>query len=258
MIAGADMSRTLFLSGAALFAAVVACGSASAAAEEWQHTVVLYGIGASIDGKVGIGDVTADVDVGFDDILDNLEFGAMAAYRGERGRWAVVADLIFMALEQEKSGLGPAGGTRAKVEADQLIVELDGSYAVTERLDAYGGLRYWELDNELEIVGGGPLGETLSASKTEDWVDPIVGLRYVAPLAERWQFIVRGDVGGFGVGSDFTWHTSAFAAWQVSEQGSVLLGLRYLDVDYDDGSGSDRFRWDVTEGGPMAGFAWRF
>ncbi len=252
------MRRTPFVSGAALLAAMLACASASAAGESWEHTVVVYGIGASIDGKVGIGNVTADVDVGFDDILDNLEFGAMAAYRGERGRWAVVADLIFMALEQKKSGLGQSGGTRAKVEADQLILELDGSYAVTERLDAYGGLRYWNLDNELEVVGGGPLGETLSASKTEDWVDPVVGLRYVAPLSERWQFIVKGDVGGFGVGSDFTWHTSAFANWQVSEHGSLIFGFRYMDVDYDDGSGTNRFRWDVIEGGPTVGFAWRF
>lgn len=239
-------------------AALLACGPALAADEEWQHTVVLYGIGASIDGKAGIGSVSADVDVGFDDILDNLEFGAMLAYRGERGRFAVVADLIFMALEQKKNGLGPLGGAQAKVEADQLIVELDGSWAVTERLDAYGGLRYWELDTELDVVGGGPLGETLSADMTEDWVDPIVGLRYAMPLSEHWDFIVRGDIGGFGVGSDFTWHASAFANWQFSEHGSLLFGYRHMDVDYDDGSGSSRFRWDVGEGGPTVGFAWQF
>ncbi|MCK6370080.1 MAG: hypothetical protein L6Q83_01940 [Gammaproteobacteria bacterium] len=238
--------------------ALLLAGSAVAAEAQWQHSVVVYGIGASIDGKAGIGDVTANVDVGFDDILDNLEFGAMAGYRGERGRWAIMADVIFMALEQKKNGIGPAGATRAKVEADQLILELDGSYAVTERLDAYGGLRYWELDNELEVVGGGPLGQTLSASKTEDWVDPVVGLRYLQPINERWQLIGRGDIGGFGVGSDFTWHVTAFAMRQVSEHGSLMLGFRYLDVDYDDGSGADRFRWDVTEGGPAAGFAWQF
>lgn len=250
-------TKAIGCAGIAL-AALLAGGGASAADDGWEHTVVLYGIGASIDGDAGIGNVTADVDVSFGDILDNLEFGAMAAYRGERGRWAVVADLIFMALEQKKSGLGPLGGTRAKVEADQLIVELDVSYAVTERLDAYGGLRYWELDNEIDVVGGGPLGTTLSADKTEDWVDPVVGLRYLMPINESWQFITRGDIGGFGVGSDFTWHVSAFANWRVSEHGSVLLGFRYLDVDYDDGSGTGRFKWDVIEGGPTVGFAWRF
>ncbi len=243
---------------AAALAALMACGSVHAADDRWEHTFAAYVVGASIDGKAGVGSATADVDVGFDDILDNLEFGAMAAYRADRGKWAVVADLIYMSLEQKKDGLGPFGGTRATVEADQLMFELDGSYGITERLDVYGGLRYWNLDSDLDVVGGGPLGQTLSASDTEDWVDPLVGLRYAMPLGERWALVARGDVGGFGIGSDFAWHATVFASWQVSEHGSVLLGFRYLDVDYDDGSGSGRFLWDVSEGGPAAGFAWRF
>lgn len=252
------MRRTTFRHGCAVLVALLACTSASAADDGWEHTFALYGIGASIDGRAGVGNVTADVDVGFDDILDSLEFGAMAAYRADRGDWAVIADFIFMSLEQEKDNLGPLGGSRATVEADQLIFELDGSYGVTERLDAYGGLRYWNLDTDLDVVSGGPLGQTRSVSKTEDWVDPIVGLRYVMPLGESWQFIARGDVGGFGVGSDFTWHTSLFGVWQVSETGNILVGFRYMDVDYEDGSGSGRFLWDVTQGGPTVGFAWRF
>lgn len=234
------------------------CVGAWAADDSWEHTVALYMVGASIDGDAGVGNVEADVDVSFGDILDNLEFGAMGAYRGERGPWAVVFDVIYMALEQEEDGLGPFGRTSAKVESDQLIVELDGSYALTDRLDAYAGLRLWDLDSDLTIVGGGPLGQTLSASETESWVDPLVGLRYEMPLGEKWSLVTRGDIGGFGVGSDFAWHATAYAAWQVSEHGTVLLGLRYLGVDYDDGSGQDRFVWDVTEGGPTAGFAWRF
>ncbi len=252
------MSTASMRRGAVVCAAVLACVGTPAVAEDWQHTVAVYMVGASIDGEAGIGDVTAEVDVSFGDILDNLEFGAMAAYRGERGRWAVMADLIYMSLEQDKDGLGPLGRTRATVEADQLITELDGSYAISERLDTYAGMRYWRLDTDLEVVGGGPLGETLSASMTEDWIDPVVGLRYVLPLGAGWELVTRGDIGGFGIGSDFAWHATAYAGWQVAENGTIMLGFRYLDVDYDSGSGSNRFRWDVTEGGPTAGFAWRF
>jgi hypothetical protein len=231
---------------------------AVAADDAWQHTMSLYMIGASIDGEAGVGSITADVDVSFGDILDNLEMGAMAAYRGERGPWAVVADVIWMNLEQEKGGLGPTGGRRSEVELDQFITELDLSYALNERLDAYAGLRYWDVDTDLTVVFGGPLGQTLSGSLSEDWVDPLVGLRYEWPLSEKWVLVARGDIGGFGVGSDFSWHATAFAAWKLSERASLLFGFRFLDVDYDDGSGSDRFLMDVGEGGPAAGFAWRF
>ncbi len=231
---------------------------AIAADNEWQHTAVVYMIGASIDGTAGVGPVEGDVDISFSDILDNLEFGAMAGYRADNGSFAVIADLIYMDLETDKNGLGPLGQTRATVELDQLIMELDGSIAVTERLDAYAGLRYWDVDSTVTVVGGGPLGVTISGSLGEDWVDVIYGLRYALPLGKNWTFIVRGDVAPLGTGSDFGWHTSAFADWRLGEHASVLIGFRWLDVNYDDGEGANRFLMDVGQGGPTAGFAWRF
>lgn len=242
----------------ALLAVLLASPAMAAEDNEWHHTAVLYMIGASIDGTAGVGPVNGDVDVSFGDILDNLEFGAMAAYRGEKGRWAVVADLIYMDLEQDKNGIGPAGQTRATVELEQTIMELDGSYAVTEQLDAYAGLRYWDVDSTVTVVGGGPLGETIGGKLSEDWVDPLLGVRYSWPLGDKWTLVWRGDIGGFGVGSDFSWHTTAYASWQVAEHGNVLIGYRHLDVDYEDGSGASRFKMDVSEGGPTVGFAWSF
>ncbi len=238
--------------------AVLIASPALAADDEWKHTAVVYMIGAGIDGTAGVGPVTGDVDISFGDILDNLEFGTMAAYRGQKGRWAVVADLIYMDLEADKKGLGPFGNTRATVELEQLITELDGSYAVTEQFDVYAGLRYWDVDSTVTVVGGGPLGETLKGTVGEDWVDPLVGVRYVWPLGAKWTVVWRGDIGGFGVGSDFSWHTTAYADWRLNEHASLLIGFRWLDVDYDDGSGADRFLMDVSEGGPTIGFAWTF
>jgi hypothetical protein len=238
--------------------ALLASAPALAGDEAWQHTLVLYGVGASIDGTTGIAGIEADVDVGFSDVLDNLEFGAMAAYRGERGPWAVLVDLIYMGLEQQKDGLGPAGGTRAKAEVDQLIAELSGSYAWNDRWSTYAGFRLWSLDVDVEVVGGGPLGETLAGSGDESWVDPMVGVRYALPLGERWTLISKADIGGFGLGSDFAWQASAFADWRFADHASLLVGFRLLGVDYDDGSGAGRFQYDVTQGGPALGVAWQF
>ena len=86
----------------------------------------------------------------------------MGAYRGEKGNFAVIADAIYMDLETDKAGVGPFGETRATVELEQLVLELDGSIAVTERLDAYAGLRYWDVDSTVTVVGGGPLVETIT------------------------------------------------------------------------------------------------
>ncbi|MBL8201619.1 MAG: hypothetical protein JNK40_11645 [Chromatiales bacterium] len=238
--------------------AVLTASPAFAADGDWQHTAVLYMIGAGIDGTAGVGPVEGDVDVSFGDILDSLEFGAMAAYRGDNGPFAVVADFIYMDLETDKNGLGPFGQTRTTVELEQLISELDASIAVTDRLDAYVGVRYWDVDSTVTVVGGGPLGEDISGSLSEDWVDVIYGLRYAWPISANWTLIVRGDVAPLGTGSDFSWHSSAFADWRLGEHASVLIGFRWLDVDYDDGEGANRFLMDVSEGGPTVGFAWTF
>lgn len=238
--------------------ALVAMSPTLAAADEWQNTVVVYGIGVAIDGTAGAGPVDADVDISFSDILDNLEFGAMAAYRGGNDRWGVMADIIYMDLETDKDGLGPFGRTRANVELDQLIMELDASIVVTERLDAYVGLRYWDVDSTVSVFGGGPLGADISASLGSDWVDLLYGLRYTQPLGEKWTFVIRGDIAPMGTGSDMSWHSTAFFDWRLGEHTHALFGYRLIDVDYESGSGLNRFKMDVTQGGPSIGVAWKF
>lgn len=237
---------------------VAGASDSRAAYGGWEHTLAIYMVGASIDGTAGVGPLEADVDASFSDILDNLDWGAMGAYRGERGPWSVALDVMYLAVEADASGTGPNAGTRAEAAGDQLIMELDGGYALADGLDAYLGMRYWQVDADVTIRGGGPLGVDLRGSKSESWVDPVIGLRYQAPLGQRWRFVVKGDVGGFGVGSDFTWQATAFAAWHASEHTHVLIGYRHIDVDYDDGAGVDRFLWDLAQGGPTVGIARRF
>jgi hypothetical protein len=65
-------------------------------------------------------------------------------------------------------------------------------------------------------------------------VDPFVGLRVRHQLAPGKELQLLGDVGGFGVGSDFTWQLSGgysfdFAVWQTTLHG--LVGYRALAVD---------------------------
>src|SRR5262249_14644022 len=61
----------------------------------------------------------------------------------------------------------------------------------------------------------GPLGLTLSGSRaiaksgSVDWVDPFVGARLRQQLAAGQEFVLRGDVGGFGAGSRFSWQAIA-------------------------------------------------
>lgn len=233
--------------------------TAQAQEEGWQNTAAIYFVGASIDADVGIGPVNGSLDLGFDDILDNLDAGLMVAYRGDAGQWAFHADLIYLGLEKKESGLGVSGNETAKLTIDQLVFELAGSLALTDRLDVVGGARYWDLETKItRSIPVPPPGTNISGKTDDDWVDPIVGLRYEQQFAEKWTFIGRGDIGGFGVGSDFSWHITAFIGYEVFGNGNLFGGVRYLGVDYEDGSGANRFKFDAVEGGPLIGFAWAF
>jgi hypothetical protein len=252
------MRMNTLLQVACVLPLLAVSAGATAAEDEWQHSLAAYFVAASIDGQAGVRGLTADVDVPFHDIMDNLDGGLMLAYRGEHGRYAVMADLIFLGQKQEADGLGYFGRTKATAKGDQLIVELDGAYLLTDQLSVYAGLRYWDLDVDIDIHGGGPLGQTLSASGDETWVDPLVGLRYVWAFADRWSLVAKGDVGGFGIGSDMAWQATAFANWQWTEHANLMLGYRYIDVDYDENEANGQFLWDVSQSGPAVGFAWKF
>jgi opacity protein-like surface antigen len=51
---------------------------------------------------------------------------------------------------------------------------------------------------------------------------------------------------------------SGALSYRFNRWSSLSLGYRYLDFDYDDGSGPDRFKFDLREHGPSIGFRFDF
>ncbi len=197
---------------AALAAFALALATTPATAAEWKHEIAPYVWGSGMDGTVGIGSVTAEAEMSFSDILDDLEFGFMGAYRASRDRYSITVDAIYMGLGVTERGRG--GTLKADIDVDQVGLEADFGYAVGERFTLFGGLRYVSLDADLKVTG--PLGNVRSASEGQDWVDPVIGGIYSWPLADDWTLNLRGDIGGFGIGSDFAWQGMATLRWQFS------------------------------------------
>jgi opacity protein-like surface antigen len=87
-----------------------------------------------------------------------------------------------------------------------------------------------------------------------DWVDPYIGARIQHPVADRWTLVGYGDIGGFGVGSDFAWQAIAGVNYDFSKSVSGKLGYRYLAVDYD----KDGFLYEMDSYGAYLGVGFRF
>jgi hypothetical protein len=122
-------------------------------------------------------------------------------------------------------------------------------------LDAYAGGRYSYLDIDLDTRGAP------SVNRNTDWVDPIVGGQVTFGLTERFFVLVRGDIGGFGVGSDFAWSALGLLGYRWQGAGlewAILGGYKALSQDYTSDSGARRFQWDTTMHGPILGLSIRF
>lgn len=223
-------------------------------AGEWKHELAPYVWGSAMEGTTGIGDVTAEVDLSFGDILDNLEMGFMGMYRGTRDRFSVTVDTVYMGLGATERGR--AGLAKADIDVDQLALAVAAGYALTDSLVVQGGLRYNDVSAEVEVTG--PLGNTADAETDESWVDPYLGVQYTMPLSEAWSLNLYGDIGGFGIGSDFAWQGLVNLRWQFSERAGALAAYRYIQMDYESGSGSGRFEYDMSISGPALGIVFTF
>ena len=95
---------------------------------------------------------------------------------------------------------------------------------------------------------------TQDIEETQEWVDPYVGARAHWGFQGPWYVVGRGDIGGFGVGSDLTWQVYGGLGCQLARYASVELGYRHLDVDYSD----DQFAADIAYSGPMLGARFMF
>ena len=232
--------------------ALLVSPSASAQAQDWERRLVVYLLGAGLDGQQQIGPVTTDIDQSFSEVLEHLDFGVMGSFQARRDQWAHTLDVIYVGLAADTTS---AAGARVEAEVDQLIASYDIAYLLGERFEVLGGARYNSLDMDLQARG--PVG-AVSASEGKDWIDPYVGFRSTLPLNDSLSLTVRADVGGFDVGSKLAWQAVAHLDWWFHENFAAMFGYRILDTDYEDGSGASFFRYDVTMSGPMIGFGWKF
>ena len=226
----------------------------TAHAAEWKHELAPYLWGSAMDGTVGIGSISADASLSFSDILDNLEMGFMGMYRASTDRYSITVDAIYMGLGVTEKG--PGGVLRADADVDQIGLEADFGYALTDRFTVLGGLRYVDLEAEIDVSS--PLGGVLTSKTQESWVDPVIGAQYSWPFADEWTLTLRGDIGGFGVGSDFAWQGMATLRWQFSKRTAAALAYRYLAMDYEDGQAEDYFKYDIATSGPALGVVFTF
>jgi hypothetical protein len=224
--------------------------SDSSIAKNWEFSLSpMYLWAASIDGHMTVNGIRVDVDQSFSDTLDNLDGALMFHFEGvHRQRWGFFADLMYIRLDPDDVST-PLGDI--DIDYEQTLAELGGFYRWTtgdHAIDGLGGLRYTSMKGELGLPG--PLPDV---DQRKDWVDPFFGARWIWPFADKWGLRLRGDIGGFGIGSDLTWNAIGLITFKPWKHVGFGGGYRALYQDYSTGSGGNKFRYDATMYGPILG-----
>jgi hypothetical protein len=211
-----DMKATL----AGLLVTILA--ASPAAAQEWDWRVTPYVWGSSIEGDIGIGPLSRDVDVSFSDLLNVLRGTLLLHVEAAKDDQLLFGDLVWLAVEPEDE-VATIGGV-AEAELDSTIVE--AGYARTS--NAFGwevGVRYWDLDIEIDPARAAAL------MRGDSWVDGFAGFRNTREIADEWTLTTRGNL-GFG-GSDSSLGFQMDFARELERGNAFVAGFKLLTIDYE-------------------------
>lgn len=259
---------------------------------DWTFSFTTYAWLPWISGDLTIKGQSFDVDITAGQVLNALDWSGVPAWfsyaEARKGRVTLFNDIAYAKLSDSNdfAKSGPAGAVTLSgnlaAEYEQAIVEVGGAYEVwagnhpglgSSALDILAGGRYWHQN--ATVSANASLNSSLSGldvdvganrvfarSGSVDWVDPFIGARLREQIAPEQNLTLRGDVGGFDVGSDFSWQVIATYDFQLCfTDGYTIdgyLGYRALSVDYSHGSGTSRYEFDAVQHGPVLGAKVRF
>jgi hypothetical protein len=188
------------------------------------------------------------VDASFSDIIENTDFAAMLAGEARKGKFAIIADLIYLDLEADGSTPGRLfSGVKAETESTVLTGALAYQFYHSGRFTVEGlaGVRAWWVDTKVTLRAG--LLAERRRDDDESWADAIVGIRVNTELGSGFSLNFLADIGGGA--SDHTWEIRSSLNYQVNDWLRARAGYRHLEVDYE----NDGFVWDVDLSGPIIG-----
>jgi hypothetical protein len=252
----------------------------------WSFRFVPYGWLTSIKGTQTVRGRSAKVDASFIDIVEKSDslLALMGDFEARKGRFSFYSDLVWSKIGAEGGNVrtrSPAPGITGSVgrtlslDVQMAIIEVGATYEVARSgpiaFDLLGGVRYWYQETELGLdvtptfdIGGLEISgsRAFARSGSVDWLDPLIGARLRYAVAPGHELVLRGDVGGFGAGSEFSWQAIAAYGFDFGVYNGItflgVIGYRALSVDYAQGSGRTRYEFDAVQHGPVLGISARF
>jgi len=246
--------------------------------KSWQLGWTPYLWLFSLDGNTAVNYNTVDIDWGYDDFFDALDFGFSSYTEFQYDRFFLINDTSYFDLGEAGSLrfirqgdlIGSIDGEAAiDVEAQQWGVKTVVGYRVIDQMnraddgvrfavDLFTGVLYnsvkTELHGDLTLHINTRLGTitrtaSLDFADTEDWWQQVYGVRTVVGLTDRLTWITTGDIATGYEDHNFLWGVKTLLDYRFHKNWSAYIGYQAVDFDY----AHDGFEYGILYQGPYLG-----
>ncbi len=236
----------------ALVVVLFLAGSLATAAETgngWKTEVAPYAWFAGVSGDFTTNGLPVSISESLADVPDVLDFGGMLAVESTKEKAAILLDTVYVKLSDGRttSGLDLTGSITGLAGAYTVLPAEKGGLAV----DVLAGLRFWYVKDTVGNIG-------LNQAGSQSWIDQFLGARARWAPTKELLLVLRGEVGGFGIESKWSWNAVATIQYSLSDQFSINAGYRALYGHYDQGDFTNEFKYDATLSGPVIGVLFGF
>jgi hypothetical protein len=280
---GSDLKTALGIALAvfAFLSVAIPCSSQEPADERdlhmvredtWAFFIAPYGWLAGVSGTVATDGENTELEVPFEDFLENTRAGLLLYFEARRNKVFVAFDGTWATLGGEMNGQL----VDLDIEIRQRIYDIRVGYEVYNKklgevihkkkfdwqrrmiIDIFAGGRYFRTEPVIAIIP--IIGDPREISGVDSRVDPFFGLRIGWDMSPRWIMGFRGDIGGFGIGdaAQFSWQATGDIGYRLSSRIALFAGYRYLTFDTITGRGDDRNGTDLSQQGPIIGAGFSF
>jgi len=239
--------------------------------DDWHFLIAFPMIWApSINGEIIADTERVDIEVPFNNIIENLHFGMIGELYAQKGKWLYSLRLDYMRIKTSEETLGLVGPITGGIISPGHKFDIKLQMAANDLLvgyEAYPGLRiltgirqiYAKVDLNISPLSNEGLIQiekklNLTHSNQFDW---LVGATYRHWFSDDWGISAAFDTMLYG-DSDRDFGFNVAAIYRFGDLHNIWMGYRYLQIGNDSIENNIKTEIDFIQHGPQVGWAFTF
>jgi hypothetical protein len=185
----------------------------------------------TMNGDLTVNGESRKINFTFKNFFTYSNLGLSGHIELKKSGWALMGDWVYVDLVKDQAN------------TELTLTEISLARRVSNLIEIIAGGRYFKAETEFRNDGD------QTNRGEQKWIDPIVGARLTWYMDRHFVFTFRADVGGFGLGSEFSWNVLGGIGYSLSNI-TFLAAYRICYARDKNGSGDHLFAYDMTTSGP--------